>query len=325
MDYNFRNLVFEGGGIIGIAYAGALDVLEEKKIMPSITRVGGTSAGAIVALMVGLSYSNDDIKDMLWNTDFKTFLDDSNCIVTNTIRVIKKYGWYKGHVFKSWIEKIIEQKTGNPNSTFQDIFDMKKEFGFRDLYFIGTNLSTRFSEIFSYEHTPNMKVSDALRISMSIPIFFSAVRTSNKDVYVDGGVIENYPIQLFDKKKYLDESIKNNQTEYIYNYQTLGFRLDCSNDISVFEDHKPPKHYKISKFSTFVKFLANTFIDSQAHSFLESHDWDRTLYISNMGVKITDFDISDKQKKELLKSGETYALKYFKWYDDPSSSPNNKL
>jgi len=201
MDYNFKNLVFEGGGIIGIAYAGALDVLEEKNILSNIIRVGGSSAGAIIALMVGLSYSNDDIKKILWNTDFNKFLDDSPGIIRNTLRVINKYGWYKGNAFKLWIEKIIEEKTGNSNSTFKDVFSMKEKFGFRDLYFIGTNLSTRFSEIFSYEHTPDMKISDAIRISMSIPIFFSAVRTSNNDVYIDGGVLENYPIQLFDSKR----------------------------------------------------------------------------------------------------------------------------
>ena len=43
----FRNLVFEGGGVKGIAYAGAVAVLEDKGILPGIRRVAGTSAGAI--------------------------------------------------------------------------------------------------------------------------------------------------------------------------------------------------------------------------------------------------------------------------------------
>ncbi len=42
-----RNLVFEGGGVKGIAYAGVVAVLEEKEILPDIRRVAGTSAGAI--------------------------------------------------------------------------------------------------------------------------------------------------------------------------------------------------------------------------------------------------------------------------------------
>lgn len=33
MTYNFRNLIFEGGGVKGIAYLGAIDVLSQKGIM----------------------------------------------------------------------------------------------------------------------------------------------------------------------------------------------------------------------------------------------------------------------------------------------------
>lgn len=57
MAYHFRNLVFEGGGVKGIAYVGAMEVLEEKGILKNITRVGGTSAGAINALLAGLNYT----------------------------------------------------------------------------------------------------------------------------------------------------------------------------------------------------------------------------------------------------------------------------
>jgi NTE family protein len=44
MAYHFCNLVLEGGGVKGIAYVGALQVLEEKGILSKIQRVGGTSA-----------------------------------------------------------------------------------------------------------------------------------------------------------------------------------------------------------------------------------------------------------------------------------------
>ena len=58
MPYHFRNLVFEGGGVKGIAYIGAMQVLEEKGILTSVQRVGGTSAGAINATLLALGYSN---------------------------------------------------------------------------------------------------------------------------------------------------------------------------------------------------------------------------------------------------------------------------
>jgi len=51
----FHNLVFEGGGIKGIAYAGALEVLEKENILSDIKRVAGTSAGAITATLLAPS------------------------------------------------------------------------------------------------------------------------------------------------------------------------------------------------------------------------------------------------------------------------------
>lgn len=55
MNYQFENLVFEGGGVKGIAYGGALELLEAKGIMPQIKQTSGASAGAIAALLVGLA------------------------------------------------------------------------------------------------------------------------------------------------------------------------------------------------------------------------------------------------------------------------------
>lgn len=57
MDYHFKNLVFEGGGVKGIAYAGALEILDKEGILQNIERVAGTSAGAMMAVLVGLRYS----------------------------------------------------------------------------------------------------------------------------------------------------------------------------------------------------------------------------------------------------------------------------
>lgn len=52
MAYHFNNLVFEGGGVKGIAYVGALEVLQEEGILQNVKRVAGTSAGAMMAVLV---------------------------------------------------------------------------------------------------------------------------------------------------------------------------------------------------------------------------------------------------------------------------------
>lgn len=344
VDYPFRNLIFEGGGVKGIAYIGAMQVLEKKGILQNISRVGGTSAGAINALLFALGYSVEETRQILWELNFEKFRDGSWFWPIDAIRLFTKFGWYKGKFFRQWIGNLIRQRTGSASTTFAELSKMKETSGFHDVWMIGTNLSTHFSEIFSAELTPAMPLVDAVRTSMSIPLFFTAVRDKRRDVLVDGGVLDNYPIKLFDREKYLDPLekkahsflpeyyAKTNKTliakaasPYVYNKETLGFRLDTKEEIEVFRDHKPPPRHHISDFLSYSKGLIETMLEAQESQHLHSDDWQRTIYIDTLGIKTTDFDLSDEKKKELLKSGVVNTEAYFKWYDDPKSNPVNRV
>ncbi len=337
MAYHFRNFVFEGGGVKGIAYLGALEVLADKKIISGIQRIGGTSAGAINAILLGLGFTAKETKDILWSLDFNEFMDDSWGIIRDTDRLIKQFGWYKGDYFRKWIGKLIKDKTGNSESTFADMEGMKQKRGFKSLYFMGTNLSTSFAEIFSAEHTPKMCVADAVRISMSIPLFFAAKRNPRGDIYVDGGVLDNYPVKLFDRRKYLSsknfaepdyykkinaQALTKSQASYVYNKETLGFRLDTKEEVSMFRDNAEPPHKKIVNFFDYTWALIHTLLDAQQSSHLHNDDWVRTVYINTLGVSTTDFDLSNAKKKALIKSGMECALKYFEWYDNAEAKVN---
>ena len=70
MVYHFRNLVFEGGGVKGIAYVGAMQFLKKKGVLKNIQRVGGTSAGAINATLFALGFTNTETKKILKNLNF---------------------------------------------------------------------------------------------------------------------------------------------------------------------------------------------------------------------------------------------------------------
>lgn len=339
MSYTFKNLVFEGGGVKGISYVGALGVMEERGITKPIDRIGGTSAGAINAILLGLGFSLQETTDILWSLNFNEFMDDSWGIVRDTDRLIEQFGWYKGDYFRNWIGKLIKEKTGNSESTFADIEAMKAKRGFKSLYFMGTNLSTSFSEVFSAEHTPRCCVADAVRISMSIPLFFAAKRSTRGDVYVDGGILDNYPIKLFDREKYvqsgnlarteyydkLNSQLANAErpiSSYVYNKETLGFRLDTKDEISVFRDHAEPAHKDVNNFFDYTWALINTLLEAQQNSHLHDDDWIRTIYIDTLGVGTTDFNLSNTKKQELVQSGRDGALAYLKWYDDPTTKSN---
>lgn len=324
----------EGGGVKGIAYLGAMEVLEQKGILGQIKRVGGTSAGAINALLLGLGYSNNETKEILWQLDFRKFKDESFGFITDSIRLFREYGWFKGDYFRNLIAELVKTKTGNPNATFAEIKSAGK---FRDIYFIGSNLSTRLEAIFSYEHTPDIAVADAVRISVSIPLFFAA-KKYNGHLFVDGGLLDNYPIKLFDRKKYAENPSSYRETDYytaqntilkseretnwfIYNKETLGFRLDSAREISVFAGSEPQKH-DIKNFFSYTWALISTLLENQESYHLHSDDWQRTIYIDTIGVRTTQFDISDELKAGLIESGRISTLKYFEWYDNDLTAAN---
>jgi NTE family protein len=341
MAYHFRNLVFEGGGVKGAAYVGAMEVLKEKGILSKIKRVGGTSAGAINATLLALGYTPGQQRTIIKKLDFTNFMDDSWGAVRDTDRLIKEFGWYKGKFFHEWISGHIKKQLGDANATFANL----KEAGKRDLYVYGTNLSTRFGEVFSHEHTPHMRIADAVRITMSMPLFFAAVRNARDDVYVDGGALNNYPVKLFDREKYIDaDNVKKlgiqtdyykkenkrflrdhpNSSPYAYNCETLGFRLDSKQEIGVFRYGAEPVHHEINDFFDYVVSLVGIVIASQGNTHLHSDDWQRTIYIDTLGVGTTDFDLSAAVKAKLEVSGHKGATTYFKWYDNKKSNPINR-
>lgn len=340
MAYHFKNLVFEGGGVKGIAYVGALQVLEAKGILNDVRRVGGASAGAINAVLVGLNYSLTEVESILKALNFKRFMDDSWGVVRDADRLLNQFGWYKGDFFRKWIGDLIGAKTGNPNATFLEIASLQEDKGFSDLYFVGTNLSTRFAEVFSCEHTPRMCVADAVRISMSIPLFFAARRSPRGDAYVDGGLLDNYPVKLFDRQKYVEKHSvtppyyqSHNErlaeagkeiSPYVFNMETLGFRLDTAKEIAVFRDQAEPPRHDVDNFFDYAYALMDTVLSSQDNQHLHSDDWQRTIYIDTLGVRTTDFDLNDERKEALVKSGRENTEGYFAWFDNPETKSANK-
>lgn len=343
MAAQFRNLIFEGGGVKGIAYVGAMRVLEQRGLLKNIHRVGGTSAGAINALIFALGYDVLEQRQIIDSVDFEDFMDDSFGVIRDIRRLAKNFGYHKGDFFSSWIGKLIKDKLGSEKATFAD----SKVAQNPDLYMTGTNLSTGYAEVFSAERHPDMPLATAVRISMSIPLFFAAVRFGQRnDVYIDGGVMRNYPVKLFDRIRYIDVDNepqaarmteyynkenakfslnKPGHSPYVYNRQTLGLRLDTEAEIALFRYNEPLQGKPIKSFTDYAKALLGALMLVQENQHLHSDDWQRTIYISSLDVKATDFKLSDDKKTALLEEGIKGAENYFSWFEDPAESPVNRM
>ena len=131
---------------------------------------------------------------------------------------------------------------------------------------------------------------------------------------------------IFDHKKYLDNAknggkVSYNKTGgYLFNNETLGFRLDTKDEIELNEkdwSNLPQKIDSILDYATalvgFMRVMANK-------SHLHKNDWNRTIFIDTLTVKTTDFDISETMIKKLIESGRDGTKEYFKWRESSANT-----
>jgi NTE family protein len=113
----YTNLVLEGGGIRGVAYVGALKTLQEQNLMQGIKQIAGTSVGSIVAGMVAVGYTADEMKHIMNELKLQKFNDGRSFFIGGTHRMKTNYGWYRGEKIERWIGELIKDKTGNAELT----------------------------------------------------------------------------------------------------------------------------------------------------------------------------------------------------------------
>lgn len=320
------NMVFRGGGVKGIGFAGTITRLEEVGLLQTVQRVAGSSAGAITAMLLSLGYKAKEIQNELANMKFPDFQDADSwmiggAVVPEKARMLadalysSKLGAYRGEVFKAWAGKMIAQKLGNPNATFADLqlaIANKTVPGLKQLFVTGTNLTTKSPAYFSHEHSPNMKIVDAARISMSFPLAFEAVEYEG-EFYSDGGIANNFPIDLFEKPKYFSGPAQNT---FDANPETIGVKVTNKADMQNFDSARiqNPKKRKFfetkqsSKQSTVVDSLVNfgkAIIKSMDHDGSAVKDYkNQIIEIYDEEVNTLDFNLTDEQKKQLIKSGK---------------------
>jgi len=334
--YPFKNLVFKGGGVKGTAYLGAIKALYENDIIDQIERVAGSSAGAITAtllcfnkdfqsitaMMNSLNYqmvpqlkTEFESKEPVWLPKFigKEVLKLSSDVEA-VQRLISRYGWYSSEYFYNWLKSVIaENCNGNPLATFQDF----QNCGFKDLYIIATNASKLDVAIFSHEITPQMPVADAVRMSMSIPLFFESMQYNGSqiglgEIYVDGGVLLNYPIHIFDGEAYSKDNVWYRNG---INWETLGFYLYAyPNQIA--------ENESIANFKDFISHLYECYNISLQLSEVDNNHIDkrRTVVINTLNVKATEFNLnnSDLRYQNLINEGFEATTQYLKEFRRPS-------
>lgn len=199
----YENLAFEGGGIKGIAYVGALEVLEEKGLYPQhIHRVSGASSGSFLAAMVAVGYSSADLQKMMVDTNLSSVMQDARLgLVTGVFNMVTVYGLNPGQRLLDYLGEQLKARTGSADVTFHQLLERCG----RELCVPVTNVSRMATEYCHPKTTPDMPVRLAVGMSMSLPVLmvpYRLVRGTDElqtsELYTDGGLLCNYPVHAFD-------------------------------------------------------------------------------------------------------------------------------
>ena len=312
------DLVFEGGGVKGIGLVGALAVLEEQGFQPQ--NMAGASAGAIVAALYAAGYTAAELRDIIGHLDFNQFTDrgweDRLPLGRRTASILKDQGIYEGKVFEGWIRGLLNAKGVR---TFKDLvhpsFAGEERFRYR-VQVIASDLTEHCLLVLPQDarrlglEPDELDVARAVRMSMSIPIFFEPVqfthlKTGREHLIVDGGMLSNFPVWLFD-------------TEGEPDWPTFGLLLVEDDPRAAIADRlPPPEPPRRGPAATigFLKSLVQTMCEAHDRLYLEQADFARTIAVPTLGVSTTDFNLAPDRAEALYESGRTAARKFLEGWN----------
>ncbi len=190
------------------------------------------------------------------------------------------YGLDDGRYFMAHLADLYLKNEVDPRITFSKVFKRFK----KRIIITGTNTSAHAPEYFSVDTSPDMRVLDAVRISMSIPLLFTAVRRQN-GLFVDGGIRDNYPIDYC-----LQDFIKRNPLVPSM-FGVVGCALDSL----------PPK-----TTPDLESFIFNVFASTVKRTRNENHTIN--VYLDNLSS--VDFDADIVQLQDAFDKGYEAATQY---------------
>lgn len=170
-------LVLSGGGLKGVATMGALDRLQAAGMLAGVRTVVGTSAGALVGALVATRKDLRAALDVVSSHGYSPDFDFE--------RLAREFGLDNGQCIYSLARAMLG---GDPGLTLADV---RRLHGI-SLVVCVTNVSRRAAEYLGPDTHPDMPLLLAIRMSCSVPLYFSAVRYGG-EWFVDGSLVDNFP------------------------------------------------------------------------------------------------------------------------------------
>lgn len=315
------DLVLEGGGVKGSALVGAITEMVSRPEPYVFHRVAGTSAGAIVASLLAAGLTPARITTVMEDLDFSKFEDEAALFahmphIGAAFGFVFKEGMYLGDFLHQWLTETLaangvrtwaDLKQDDPGSALPPEQRYKLVVIVSD---VSRGLMLRlpwdYRELLGVDPDTQL-VADAVRASASIPFFFrpfrmatdAAVVGHSEIVCTDGGMLSNYPIDIFDRR----DDAKSR-------WPTLGIKLSARMSVNEALWSPDADSFQLAKslLSTMLGAHDRVHVDDPAFA-------SRTIFIDTTGFSVTDFQLTSEDKATLFGRGVTGATKFLAGWD----------
>lgn len=257
--------ILAGGGTRLPAHVGILQALDEFNI--KFDHIVGVSGGSIISSLFASGLSLPEVKHIALNTDYTQFRGFS------LLKLIRNGGLSSGDVFERWIDRLLDGKTF-------------KEMKY-DLHIVATDVARGKPVIFNKEKTPDVKVSLAVRFSMSIPLVFS-FKKFGKHLMVDGSILSEDALH----RDWADDGTP-----------VICFRLKGDYE---YDDIKIKGFFPIVQY---VSLLIRTFMTTISREYINEAFWHNTIVVNTGLSSAVDFNMTVEQKEALFFKGYHTANK----------------
>lgn len=255
--------IFSGGGTRLSCHIGILQALLDMGF--HFRHLVGVSGGSIVTALYAAGWTITDIKALALNTDFRQFWSFS---LTSLVRT---GGLCNGNKLEIWLDRHLASKTFSQLPM--------------DLHILATDINGGGPVVFNRQRTPDLKVSKAIRFSMSIPLFFSFQAFENH-IMTDGVILSEDALH--------------------HDWSGSGLPLMCFR-LKSDAEAKPVTPHRYFPLVSYIYMLIQTFMNAVSREYVHAEHWHNTIVINTGSVSSVDFDMTIMQKQQLFDVGYTTA------------------
>lgn len=315
------DLVLEGGGVRGFALVGAVQGLVEAGY--SVVRVGGTSAGAVVAAVVaGLGAAGEpltrlaDVAGTFEPARIRTRGPVGRAlgplgVLADAVNLLREGGLADGRYLREWLGGVLGDlgvRTFADLSLAGEAAEGLPPDRRWALVVTATDVSRRRGALFPWDYPrygldPDAQpVVDAVAASAALPAVVRPVRLrvphGPDATLLDGGLLSNYPVTVFDRRDGRPPR-----------WPTFGVRLTTAAETA-----RRPRPIR-SALTLVPAVLATMLEASEARLVEDPCVLERTITVDTGAVRPTDFQLSAAQREALRRSGEGAARAFLAGWD----------